>query len=125
MIKAGMDIFAKFHATIYICDGAHFYPENLIATKKNFELEKSHSGESAGKYPCQIEYGLSINVFGKETVQIRVDSPDWWGEGNTDPIVLAFPPAMICKWCYEAMYKKDVSPEAESTDLRLYTIASD
>ena len=97
------------------CVGAHSYPGDLIATKRDLELEKNHCGESAGKYPCQIACGLSINAFGKETVQTRVDPPDWWGDGNADPVTLTLPPATACTWCYEAMYKKDVSPEAGST----------
>lgn len=97
------------------CVGAHSYPGDLIATKRNLEFEKTHSGESAGKFPCQIACGLSINAFGKETVRTRVDPPDWWGKGNADPVILTLPPATACTWCYEAMYKKDVSPEAGST----------
>ncbi len=103
------------------CVGAHSYPGDLIATKRNLELEKAHCGESAGKHPCEIACGLSINAFGKETVQTRVDPPDWWGEGNADAVMLTLPPATACTWCYEAMYKKDVSPEAGSSQTFDYT----
>lgn len=97
------------------CVGAHSYPGDLIATKRDLELEKDHCGESAEKFPCQIACGLSINAFGKETVQTRVVPPDWWEKDAADPVVLTLPPATACTWCYEAMYKKDVSPEVGST----------
>lgn len=97
------------------CVGAHSYPGDLIASKRNIDLEKAHSGESAGKYPCQIACGLSINAFGKETIQTQVNPPDWWEEGGADPVVLTLPSATACTWCYEAMYKKDVSAAAGST----------
>lgn len=94
------------------CVGPHSYPGDLIATKRNLDLEKEHQGESAQKYPCKIACGLSINAFGKETVQAQVEPPDWWSDG--DPLVLTLPPATACTWCYEAMYKKDVAAEAGS-----------
>lgn len=97
------------------CIGIHSYPGDLIATKRDIDFEKSHCGESVGKFPCQIACGLSINAFGEETVQTRVDPPDWWGDGKADPVILTLPPATACTWCYEAMYKKDVTPVAGST----------
>lgn len=96
------------------CVGAHSYPGDLIASSRDTDFEKNHCGESASGYPCQIACGLSINAFGKESVQTRIDPPDWWGQGNADPVVLTLPPATACTWCYEAMYKKDVSPAAGS-----------
>lgn len=102
------------------CVGAHSYPGDLIATKRDLNFESSHNGESAEKFPCEIACGLSINAFGKETIQTKVDPPDWWGEGNADAVILTLPPATACTWCYEAMYKKDVSTEAGSTQTYNY-----
>ena len=88
------------------CVGAHSYPGDLIASKRNLELEKKHPGESAQKYPCDIACALSINAFGKETIKTKVDTPEWLDEG--DPVQLTLPPSTACTWCYEAMYKKGV-----------------
>ncbi len=89
------------------CVGANSYPGDLIASTRDLELEKAHKGEPAGNFPCKIACGLSINAFGKDTVRTRVLKPDWWDSG--DPIDLTLPPYTACTWCYEAMYKKDVS----------------
>lgn len=97
------------------CVGAHSYPGDLIASKRNLDFEKEHMGESAEQFPCKVACGLSINAFGKETIQTQVDPPDWWGEGNAEPVILNLPPATACTWCYESMYKKDVAPEAGSS----------
>jgi len=97
------------------CVGAHSYPGDLIASKRDLDLEKEHINESAGNFPCKVACGLSINAFGKETIQTRIDPPDWWGNGNAEPAILTLPPATACTWCYESMYKKDVSPKAGST----------
>lgn len=91
------------------CVGAHSYPGDLISTKRNLEFEKKHVGESAEKFPCEIACGLSINAFGKETVTTAVAPPNWWNQG--DDVVFTLPPATACTWCYEAMYKKDVSAD--------------
>lgn len=89
------------------CAGAHSYPGDLISSTRDLDLEKEHKGEPAGNFPCRIACGLSINAFGKDTVTTRVLKPNWWDSG--DPIDLTIPPYTACTWCYEAMYKKDVS----------------
>ena len=95
------------------CAGAHSYPGDLISSTRDLDLEKKHKGEPAGRFPCQIACGLSINAFGKDTVKTRVLTPKWWKSG--DPLELAVPPYTACTWCYEAMYKKDVSPAEGSS----------
>ena len=92
------------------CVGAHSYPGSLVAEQRDLEFEKEHAGEAAKDYPCQVACALSINAFGKDNVQVEVDPPDWWGEDSADSVVLTLPPATACTWCYESMYKKDVSP---------------
>jgi len=91
------------------CVGTHSYPGDLIASKRDLDFEKNHVGESAEKYPFKIACGLSINAFGKETVTTSVAPPDWWKQG--DDVVLELPPSTACTWCYESMYKKDVSAD--------------
>lgn len=36
-------------------------------------------------------------------------SPSWWKKGEADSTVLTLPPYTACTWCYEAMYKDEVS----------------
>lgn len=35
--------------------------------------------------------------------------PSWWKKGEADSTVLTLPPYTACTWCYEAMYKDEVS----------------
>jgi hypothetical protein len=34
------------------------------------------------KYPCKTACGLNANAFGKESIQVKVDPPSWWKEGD-------------------------------------------
>ena len=90
------------------CVGQHSYPGTLIAETRDLDFEIAHAGESCAKHPCRIACGLSANAFGKESIQVKVDPPSWWGEGDADSTILTLPPYTACTWCYEAMYKADV-----------------
>ena len=90
------------------CVGQHSYPGNLIASTRDLEFEKEHAGESCSKFPCQVACGLSANAFGKETIQVEVDTPGWWKPEDGSPTKLIIPPYTACTWCYEGMYKDDV-----------------
>lgn len=90
------------------CVGQHSYPGDMIAGQRDLEFEAAHAGESCALHPCQVACALSVNAFGNETVQIRVDTPSWWKPEDAAPTVLTLPPYTVCTWCYEAMYKADV-----------------
>lgn len=90
------------------CVGQHSYPGELIAETRNLEFENAHAGEPCSKYPCQVACGLSVNAFGKDTIQVKVDTPSWWDAADAQATVLTLPPYTACTWCYEAMYKADV-----------------
>lgn len=90
------------------CVGPHSYPGEVIAKQRDLDFETAHAGESCALHPCRVACALSANAFGKETVQIRVDPPSWWKEGEAKATVLTLPPYTACTWCYEAMYKDDV-----------------
>lgn len=91
------------------CVGQHSYPGDMIAEQRNLEFETAHAGESCAMHPCRVACALSVNAFGKETVQFRMTTPSWWKPEDASPTVLTLPPYTVCTWCYEAMYKADVS----------------
>lgn len=93
------------------CVGRHSYPGDVIAEQRDLEFENAHAGESCALHPCRVACALSANAFGKETVQVRVDPPSWWKQGDADSTILSLPPYTACTWCYEAMYKADVSSD--------------
>lgn len=90
------------------CVGQHSYPGTLVGETRDLEFEKKHAGESCALHPCRAACGLSVNAFGKESIQVKVDTPSWWEEGDADPAILTLPPYTVCTWCYEAMYHESV-----------------
>ena len=91
------------------CVGQHSYPGELIAETRDLEFEKAHAGEPCSAFPCKTACVLSVNAFGKESIQVKVNPPSWWKKGEADSTVLTLPPYTACTWCYEAMYKDEVS----------------
>ena len=90
------------------CTGQHSYPGELVAQQKDLDFENAHAGESCAFHPCKIACGLSVNAFGKETIQTKVDPPSWWKLTKRVPTILTLPPYTACTWCYEAMYRTEV-----------------
>lgn len=79
-VMVGMVISTRNHVKMYIVLDKHLYPGKLITETHNFEVEKAHAGEACSLHPGQVACGLSANAFGKESIQVKVGSPPWWGE---------------------------------------------
>ena len=90
------------------CIGQHSYPGDLIAGTRDIEYETAHAGEPCSANPCAVACGLSVNAFGKDTIRVRVDPPDFWKKSDAEAIKLDLPPHTVCTWCYEQMYNEDV-----------------
>ncbi len=90
------------------CIGQHSYPGDLIAGTRNLEFETEHAGEPCSENPCAAACGLSVNAFGRDSIQVRVDPPSFWKTGSAEPLKLTLPPYTACTWCYEQMYNEDV-----------------
>lgn len=90
------------------CVGRHSYRGDMIAEQRDLEFESAHAGEPCAKHPCKVACALSANAFGKDSIQVEVPPPSWWGEEDADATILTLPPYTACTWCYEAMYNKDV-----------------
>ena len=96
------------------CVGQHSYPGDLIASSRDLEFETKHAGESCASVPCGAACGLSVNAFGSESIQVRVDPPSFWKAGDADGITLTLPPYTVCTWCYEQMYNDDVAAKGNT-----------
>ena len=97
------------------CVGQHSYPGDLIASTRDLEFETIHAGESCASVPCGAACGLSVNAFGSESVQVRVDPPSFWKAEDADGIMLTLPPYTVCTWCYEQMYNDDVAAKGNTS----------
>ena len=96
------------------CIGQHSYPGNLIAATRDLEFETAHAGEACANLPCGAASGLSVNAFGKDTITVRVDTPDFWKANSADPAMLTLGPSTVCTWCYEQMYNDEVETKAST-----------
>lgn len=106
------------------CVGQYSYPGNLISELRNLEFETKYKGEPCSKFPCQVACGLSVNAFGGDTIQVRVNPPTWWN-GGADPADITLPPYTVCTWCYESMYSDDVLMGENSSQKYDYNQRSD
>ena len=96
------------------CIGQYSYPGNLIARIRDLKFETSHAGEACANLPNGAACGLSVNAFGKDTITVRVDPPDFWKQNSADPVMLTLGPSTVCTWCYEQMYNDEVETKAST-----------
>ena len=96
------------------CIGQHSYPGNLIAETRDLDFETAHAGEACASLPCGAACGLSVNAFGKDTITVRIDTPDFWKQNAADPVNLTLGPSTVCTWCYEQMYNDEVETKANA-----------
>lgn len=96
------------------CVGQYSYPGQLVGETRDLDFEMEHAGEACADLPCKVACGLSVNAFGKDSIKVKVDPPEWWN-GEGDAVVLTLPPSTACTWCYEAMYKDEVLAGPNST----------
>ena len=90
------------------CVGQHSYPGNLIAGTRDIDFETAHAGEACAKLPCGAACGLSVNAFGKDSITVRINPPDFWKQNSAGSINLTLGPSTVCTWCYEKMYNDEV-----------------
>ena len=102
------------------CIGQHSYPGDLIAGTRDLEFETAHAGEACADLPCGAACGLSVNAFGKDSITVRVDPPNFWKQNDADPVYLTLPPSTVCTWCYEQMYSDDVAAKGDTRQIYDY-----
>lgn len=96
------------------CIGQYSYPGNLIARIRDLKFETAHAGEACANLSSGAACGLSVNAFGKDTITVRVDPPDFWKPNSADPVMLTLGPSTVCTWCYEQMYNDEVETKAST-----------
>ncbi len=96
------------------CIGQHSYPGNLIASTRDLAFETKHAGEPCSNFPFGVACGFSVNAFGKDSINVKVDPPSFWKANAADAIQLTLPPSTACTWCYEEMYNDDVETHGET-----------
>jgi len=93
------------------CVGPYSYPGDLIALERDLSWEEKFKGQSCLEIfkkekripPCCY----SINAFGKEEIYAKSEPPEFFRD-DTQTKIWKMPPASICIWPYEEMYKEEV-----------------
>ena len=93
------------------CVGPYSYPGDLIALERDLNWEEKFKRNSCLEVYTKIKKippcCYSINAFGKEEIYAKSDPPDFFKD-NTKTKIWKLPPASICTWPYEEMYKEEV-----------------
>lgn len=84
------------------CVGQYSYNGEHIAKTRNLDYEQKYAGDSCCNHPCKIECGMSINAFGKDPIDVKVDVPNFYDSG--DPKIIKLPPATVCTWPFEGQW---------------------
>jgi exodeoxyribonuclease V alpha subunit len=94
------------HKNTY-CIGAHSYPGGMIAERRDLAWEQSCAGKSCAGLDKAPPCIYSINAFGAEALTSFADPPVFFNkESKRRDWVL--PPATVCVWPYEEMYRDEV-----------------
>ena len=93
------------------CVGPHSYPGDLIALERDLNWEEKFKGQPCLEVYKKIEKippcCYSINAFGREEIYAKSEPPDFF-QDNTKTKIWKLPPASVCIWPYEEMYKEGV-----------------
>ncbi|HSH86990.1 MAG TPA: AAA family ATPase [Methylophilus sp.] len=93
------------------CIGAHSYPGDMVAKHRDLESEQSCSGQSCANLKKMTPCAYSVNAFGKDTLTAFAEPPDFFNkDAKRKDWVL--PPATVCVWPYEEMYREEVRKES-------------
>lgn len=89
------------------CVGAHSYPGDMIAERRDLVWEQSCAGKACSGLDKMPPCVYSINAFGAEALTAFADPPAFF---NTESKRRdwSLPPATVCVWPYEEMYRDGV-----------------
>ena len=89
------------------CIGTHSYPGDMIARHRDLDAEKSCSGQSCSKMKNMPPCAYSVNAFGLEAQTAFAEPPEFFNK-EAKRLSWALPPATVCVWPYEEMYRDEV-----------------
>jgi exodeoxyribonuclease V alpha subunit len=89
------------------CIGSHSYPGDMIAKNRNLIEEKSCAGQSCATMKKMTPCSYSVNAFGKDALIAFAEPPEFFNK-DTQRKEWLLPPATVCVWPYEEMYRDEV-----------------
>ena len=101
------------------CVGSHSYPGDMIAENRDLTWECECAGKACSKIKQIPPCIYSINAFGDQTLTAYANPPKFFDPG-TQRREWELPPASVCVWPYEEMYREEVNgPHGFDNDIRL------
>lgn len=89
------------------CVGAHSYPGDMISERRDLTWEQSCAGKACSSLDKAPPCIYSVNAFGTEPLTAFAEPPAFFNkESKRREWVL--PPATVCVWPYEEMYRVEV-----------------
>ncbi len=92
------------------CIGAHSYPVGMIATNRNLAAEQSDAGRNWAELKKLAPCAYSVNAFGEDALTAFAEPPDYF-KCKTKRKEWALPPATVCVWPYEEMYRAEAKKD--------------
>lgn len=89
------------------CVGRHSFPGEMIAERRNLDVEIPLAGRPCNEIDMTPPCMYSINAFGAATIQAYAPPPSWFRD-STEVKRWQMPPATISTWPYEEMYRDEV-----------------
>ncbi len=89
------------------CSGRYSFPGDMIGEYKDADLEEENNCKNCNSIDFIPPCCYSINAFGKESVECYATPPEFFKD-DTEEKHWELPPASVCTWCYEEMYKDEV-----------------
>jgi len=93
------------------CVGAHSYPGEMISERRDLEWEKSCAGKSCSGLDTVPPCIYSMNAFGTQALKSFAEPPAFFNK-EAKRLDWALPPATVCVWPYEEMYRDEVKQGA-------------
>lgn len=94
------------HKNTY-CVGSHSYPGDMIATRRDLVWEKLCAGKACESLDRAPPCVYSINAFGTDELTAFSDPPEFFNK-DAQRKEWPLPPATVCVWPYEEMYRDEV-----------------
>jgi len=95
------------------CVGQHSYPGQMVAERRDLKWETEHKGECCSKLDAIPPCVYGINAFGTKELTAFADPPDFFHD-DTETRQWTVPPATICTWPYEEMYREETKTTTDN-----------
>lgn len=89
------------------CVGSHSYPGGMISERRDLDQERGCAGQACSSLKSIPPCIYSVNAFGKDALTAFADPPEFFNKGAKRKEWL-LPPASVCVWPYEEMYRDEV-----------------